>query len=120
MTVLVPDDATLGPFLHQLAAEGLPAVQRLDRLRIVHGYIIGYVIHLYWLLLHIVRVLTCCSERKLRDLNNKFQVPSPRKTRISEYTNQLILEKLDDDPNQRRGPSTIKTLLAREGVQLPR
>lgn len=54
------------------------------------------------------------------ELNNKFNVPSPRKLPREDIATQAVLEKVANDAAQRHSVGTIMTLLDNEGVSLPR
>lgn len=53
-------------------------------------------------------------------LNNKFDVPSPKKMPPVDLATQAVLEKVANDKAQRNGVGTILTLLDNDGISLPR
>lgn len=97
---LYPPDEELKASLLQYAKEQLPIKARLERLRVEHGLSI--------------------QKTKLKELNNKFNVPSVRKPVAADVATQAILAKVTEDPQQRNGVGTIGTLLSNEGMPIPR
>ncbi|TDL15499.1 hypothetical protein BD410DRAFT_845149 [Rickenella mellea] len=95
-----PEEDILKASLHQYAAEQLRQSERLQRLLKDHGLII--------------------SQALLKKLNRHFEVPTSRKPPPEDQAAQLVLEKMGDDGGGRRGPATIKTVLALEGHHIPR
>ncbi|KAF8886422.1 hypothetical protein CPB84DRAFT_1816716 [Gymnopilus junonius] len=95
-----PDDEILMASLFQYAKERLGTAQRLARLEAEHNLVI--------------------KDQTLYKLNRKFKVPSVRRPPPDDIATQAVLEKVANDPSQRRGVGTISTLLSNEGVAIPR
>lgn len=117
-----PDDETLKAALHQYSKEKLSTDQRLARLEAEHNLIIKFVVHCHHCYHQTLTVLTHLLIRSamLYRLNKKFGVPSVRKPPPADIAMQAVLEKVADDPSQKRGVGTIGTLLSNQGMPLPR
>ncbi|KAL0062820.1 hypothetical protein AAF712_010272 [Marasmius tenuissimus] len=61
----------------------------------------------------------CIKDRKLCDLLKNLNIPTTRlasKSMTPEMQETLVANKLAEDPNRRRGPNTIKSLLHQDGT----
>ncbi|KAF8584361.1 hypothetical protein K439DRAFT_1653235 [Ramaria rubella] len=92
-----PANEVLRGSLLQYAKEGLQLKDRLCRLGDEHGLYIKY----------------------LKQLNQKFNIPSVRKGCQHEHAAQLILNKMAADTHQLNGAGYIKMALATEGHLIP-
>ncbi|KAJ8081664.1 hypothetical protein PM082_007510 [Marasmius tenuissimus] len=96
-----PPDDVLKASLIDYARRQLTIDQKLNHLAKDHGYTIG--------------------KSKLKQLNAQFDVPNTRNRKAPfEEAQQKILNEMTDDVNRRRGPTTVKTVLALKGVHVPR
>lgn len=60
------------------------------------------------------------SLTKLKELNNKFNVPSVRKRLPDEVEKEVVALYVARDANQLNGPRFIKDMLRVDGVAIPR
>ncbi|KAJ7207004.1 hypothetical protein B0H12DRAFT_1243193 [Mycena haematopus] len=96
-----PSDEVLKKTLHDFARRQLSIPDRLAELVRLHGYVI--------------------QKSKLKQLNNKFNVPSVRKPPPLPVCTALVAEKMQEDNSRRHGPTTIQRQIAREtGIPIPR
>ncbi|KAJ2935897.1 hypothetical protein H1R20_g1196, partial [Candolleomyces eurysporus] len=95
-----PPDEVLEAALSQYASERLSTEQKLVRLQTEHQTVI--------------------KPSTLYALQRKFKIPSVRKPPPEEIATAYVLKKVAEDVNQRNGTGTIGTLLASEGVLIPR
>ncbi|KAF8576012.1 hypothetical protein K439DRAFT_1541744 [Ramaria rubella] len=95
-----PANEVLRGSLLQYAKEGLQLKDRLCRLGDEHGLYI--------------------KEQKLKQLNQKFNIPSVQKGCQHEHAAQLILNKVAADTHRLNGAGYIKMALATEGHLIPR
>ncbi|KAF8579620.1 hypothetical protein K439DRAFT_1648436 [Ramaria rubella] len=94
-----PSNDVLKSTLLQYSKEGLLLRDQLRRLGDEHGLYI--------------------KERKLKQLNQKFNIPSVRKGPKDEHAAQLILNEVAADTNRLNGAGHIKTALATQGHLIP-
>lgn len=90
----------------------------IERLGEDHGHKIGYLI-----ILSIVKlnISTLCRRTLLAAYLKKTGIGSSRKNLIpDQVATQLILDELENDPRQTRGPRNIKERLALKGKHIPR
>ncbi|KAG6836326.1 hypothetical protein H0H93_009076 [Arthromyces matolae] len=95
-----PPDDILKASLLQYAKERLSIPERLLRLKAEHGL--------------------CIKKTKLKELNNKFDIPSVRKPIPDDVATAAVLRKVAEDRGQVNGVGTIATLLSNEGVVIAR
>jgi hypothetical protein len=65
-------------------------------------------------------MLTYDRKTLLKKLNAHYGVPSVRKPIPREVANQQILNEMTDNPNNYRGPETVKHNLAMAGFKISR
>ncbi|RDB26566.1 hypothetical protein Hypma_005671 [Hypsizygus marmoreus] len=95
-----PPEDILEASLLAYAKERLSLQERIQRLRENHGLIVGLTL--------------------LKKLNAHFGVPSARKPLPRDMADQLILDKMSEDPNRLRGTGAVMTALSLDGHNVPR
>lgn len=119
MIFLGPSDEVLKKALHGYARKGYSLADRLDWLRKDFGYQIKYVFLLNDFSVTLFMLET--RDRKLRQLNAKFEVPTVKKPPPLPIATSIVTQYAAENLTSRNGPATIQKKIAQlEGILIPR